>query len=508
MANHSHNNKRIAKNTVVLYIRMLVVMGVTLFTSRIVLQALGVEDFGLYNVVGGVVGLFAFLRTSMEKCTQRFLNVEMAKPDGRINDTFCVSVTIHILIMLLILLLAETIGLWFLNAKINIPEGREIAANWIYQSSVLSLCLTLLSVPYSATIIAHEKMGFFAVVSIADAFLKLGFAYLILVSSFDHLIFYGYLMASVSLINFILYMSYCRIKFAETKFRFLFDKDLFKNMFGFVSWTLLGQMAILGTNQGNSILVNMFHSVTANAAMSVGAQVNSAVTSLSSSFQTAFTPQITKSYASNDYEYLKFLVFTTSKISFFLLTMVSIPLAFNIDFVLSVWLKTVPAYSGIFCILTLCNGILNALSAPLNFTVMATGKIKWFQIVTSIVYLSDLVIVYALFSMGFPPATALVVKVSIMVLVLFVRLHYAHVNVPCIDLISYTKSIILPLTLSTALSICTAYLIMEWADSVLAQILATCGIIVSTFLFMFFIGLSARERQSLNNTIRKVLKRN
>lgn len=507
MTDHSTNNKRIARNTIILYIRMLVVMGVTLFTSRIVLQALGVENFGLYDVVAGVVGLFTFLRTSMEKCTQRFLNVEMAKPNGQLHNTFCVSVTIHVLIMFAILLLAETIGLWFLNAKINIPEGREMAANWIYQFSVASLCFTLLCVPYSATIVAHEKMDFFAIVSITDALLKLGIAFLILNSSFDHLIFYGLLMASVSLINFFLYMLYCRTKFDEAKFRFLFDKRLFKSIFGYVSWTLCGQMAILGTNQGNSILVNVFHSVTANAAMSIGSQVNAAVTSLSSSFQTAFNPQITKSYASGDHEYLKFLVFMTSKVSFFLLVIVSIPMAFNIDFLLSVWLKTVPQYSGIFCILTLCNGILNALSAPLNFTVMATGKIKWFQIVTSIVYISDLFILYALFSIGCPPATALVVKVSIMVIILFVRLYFAHASIPCINILSYVRFIIVPLSISTALSIGTAYLMMKFAITPFAKIGATCGMIIASLLFIFFIGLSSKEKQSLKGLVCKIFKR-
>lgn len=486
---------------------MLIVMGVTLFTTRIVLQALGVDDFGLYNVVGGVVGLLAFLRTSMEKSTQRFLNVEMAKPNGKIHDTFCVCVTIHLLIMFVILLLAETIALWFLNSKINIPVGRELAANLIYQASVFSLCITLLSVPYSAAIIAHEKMNFFAFVSVIDAFLKLGIACLILNSSFDHLIFYGFLMASVSLINFLLYVLYCRVQFAETVFRFLFDKNRFKDIFSFISWTLCGQMAILGTNQGNGILVNVFHSVTANAAMSVGAQVNSAVTSLSSSFQTAFTPQITKSYASGDFVYLKFLVFITSKISFFLLILISIPVAFNINFILSIWLKTVPQYSGIFCILTLCNGILNALSAPLNFTVMATGKIKWFQIVTSFVYISDLFILYIFFCVGYPPVTAMAVKVCIMLIILFVRLYFAHASVPCIDLLSYSKSIIFPLFSSTMLSVGSAYLMMNAADTPFSKICATCGMIVTTITFIFFIGLSSKEKKTLKEMLYKFFKR-
>lgn len=201
------------------------------------------------------------------------------------------------------------------------------------------------------------------------------------------------------------------------------------------------------------------------------------------------------------------MVFSTSKISFFLLTIVTIPLVFNIDFILSLWLKTVPLYSGVFCILTLCNGILNALSAPLNFAVMATGRIKWFQIVTSIVYISDLFILYALFAMGFPPATALVVKVIIMVFVLFVRLHFAHINVPCIDLTSYTKSIIGPLSVSSLLSIAAAFVLMNFASTPIEKICATCGMIAISFFFAYFIGLSSQERLSLKGVINKMLKK-
>lgn len=501
MSDNSSNNKRIAKNTLLLYLRMIVVMVLGLYTSRIVLQALGVDDFGLYNVVGGVVGLFAFLRTSMEKCTQRFLNVEMAKPDGRLNDTFCVSATIHILIALAILLLTESIGLWFLNTQIQIPEGREVAANWIYQSAVIGLVFIVLTIPYSATIIAHERMGFFAVVSIVDAILKLIIAYLILIDDGDRLILYGILMGVVSVINFFMYAIYCKTKFSETRFRLLFDKVLFQQIFGFTSWTLIGQMAILGTNQGNNILVNMFHSVAANASMSIGSQVNAAVVSLTSNFQTAFNPQITKSYASGDYSYLKFLIYSTTKISFALLFIVSLPLMYNIDFALGVWLTEVPEKAGVFCILTLCNGIMNAVSAPLNFTVMASGKIKWFQIMTSIVYLSDLVILYALFSMGLPAETALYVKVSIMFGVLAVRLYYATKAVPSISVSSYCKEVLLPLVIVSITSVVIAAVLMMLANTIFKKVLATCLMTLVSAILLYYIALSKQERGQVNKLI-------
>ena len=497
------NNKRIAKNTILLYIRSFIVMLVTLYTSRVILKALGVEDYGLYNVIGGVVGLFAFLRTSMTKSTQRFLNVEMAKPDGRLKETFSVSLTIHVIISIIALVLAETVGLWFLNTYIQIPEGRELAANVVYQSTVFSLIFTILSVPYNASIIAHERMGYFAVVSVIDAFLKLAICYMLYVGDADRLIVYGWLMMGVNALNFILYAAYCLKRCPETSFRLMYDKGLFKEMLSYTTWTVVGQVAIVGTNQGNNILMNMFHSVTANAAMGVANQINHAVVSLTSSFQTAFNPQITKSYAAKDFEYLKFLVFTTSKISFFLLTFVSIPIAFNIDYILDIWLDTVPMYSNIFVILILCNTILNALSAPLNFTVLSSGKIKYFQIATSLVYLSDLLFVYVLFSQGLPPATALVVKVCIMVGVLGVRLFFANREVPCINASTYIKEVASPLFLCSAISVSCGLLLFHFATDLLHNIIATVVLMTISLLLIFFVGLNSKEKVMVKNLISK-----
>ena len=499
----SSNNRRIAKNTVLLYLRSLVVMVVALYTSRVILRALGIDDYGLYNVIGGVVGLFAFLRTSMTKSTQRFLNFEMARPEGRLKDTFSVSLTIHVLISVIALVLCETVGLWFLNRYIQIPAGREFAANIVYQSTVISLFFTIISVPFNASIIAHERMGYFALVSVIDAFLKLGICFLIQVGNADRLIFYGWLMMGVSVVNFLLYVVYCLRHCPETGFRLKYDKPLFKEMLGYTSWTVVGQAAIVGTNQGNNILVNMFHSVTANAAMGVANQVNHAVVSLTSSFQTAFNPQITKSYAAKDYDYLKFLVFSTSKISYSLLTIVSIPIVFNIDVLLDVWLDVVPAYSNIFVILMLANSILNALGAPLNFTVLSSGKVRNFQLVTSCVFLSDLVFVYVLFKMGMPPTAALAVKVFIMFLILCVRLFYAHKEVSCINAGSYIKEVGLPLLASTVASVAVGFLLFRFVDGLWMRLAMTVLLFLLTVAFYYLLGLTAREKSVVKNLVKK-----
>ncbi len=497
------NTQRIANNTIVLYIRMIIVLLITLYTSRIVLQALGVDDFGLFGVIGGVVGLFAFLKTSMGKATQRFLNVEMVAEEGDLKSVFRTSWTIHVIIAFLILILAETVGLWFLNAKVSIPEGREFAANILYHTTVVSLCFSMLEIPFSADIIAHEKMTFFAIVSVVDAILKLGIAFIIRYDDGDRLILYGILIMTISIINVLLYYLFCKKEFSETSIRLLYDKTRFRDVFSFVGWTLLGQAAVVGCNQGNAILVNMFHSVAANAAMTIGNQVSSTVNNLAGNFQTAFNPQITKSYAEGDYDYLRSLVFTTSKISYCLLFVVALPICINIDWVLDIWLEEVPAMSNIFCILCIANGILNALSAPLNFCVLATGRIKWFQIITAIVYFSDLLVLYLLFRLGMPPATAMWVKVSIMVGILLVRLFYANREIPAITISSFLRNVIMPLTLMSVLSIALALPLVSLFRNTYLRILLTVVVILVNVSLVWLLTLNRNERKAVMRIIRK-----
>lgn len=503
MVASSANNKLIVKNTIVLYARMVVVLLISLFTSRIVLKALGVEDFGLFGVIGGLIGLFAFLQSSLSKATQRFLNVEMVAENGSLKDVFRTSWTIHLLIVLVIIVLAETIGLLFLNSKINIPQGREFAAGVIFQTTVISLCLSVLQTPFNASVVAHEDMTFFAIVSIAETILKLVIAYMILKTSYNHLIVYGILLTIVSLLSFSAYYLYCSRKYKEISILPLYNKQRFGEVFGFVSWTLVGQIAIVGCTQGTSVLMNMFHSVIANAALTVGNQVSNAVTNLSSNFQMAFNPQITKLYAEHENNELKKLVFTTSKISFCLLFVVSLPLCLNIDFILDIWLDKVPKFSNIFCVLLIANNIINALSAPLNFCVLSSGNIKWFQIVTAAFYLTDIAIVYILFKNGYPPVTALWVKVVIMFAILLVRLFFANRVIPEIDLVSYSKSILLPLGFVTAISTFLGLLLAGYFNTLFIRLtLTTFVFLVSLFLIWFF-ALNKEQRIYIKKLIKR-----
>ena len=477
---------------------MIFVMLVGLYTSRVVLQALGIDDFGLFNVVGGVVGLLTFFNRTMEKSTQRFLNIAMVKGDEEgLGAIFASSVTVHLLIAGLFLLMGETVGLWFLNEKVNIPEGRELAAIIVYQATVLSVCATFISLPYSAAVIAYERMTFFAVVSIVDVILKLCIAWLLLLHTGDRLALYGVLLLLMNIFNALMFYVYCKRKHPVLKFRLSFNKENFEKIFSFVSWTLVGQFSVVGCNQGNVLLVNMFYSLAANAAMSVGNQVNNAIVSLTTNFQTAFNPQITKSYANGDYVYLKSLVYSTSKISYCILFVVALPIAFNIDWILDLWLTEVPDLSNAFAILFMVNGIINALSMPFNFTVLSSDNIRNFQIATAIVFLADIPITYFLFTIGMPPTTVLWVKIAVITVILFVRIYYASKVVPTINFISYGRSTLLPLLIMTTIIIGMANLLNTIASTISLRTMYSLVLELICFALIWFMCFKKTERDTI-----------
>lgn len=502
--NQTEKTKRIAKNAVLLYIRMVVTLIITLFTSRIVLKSLGFDDFGLYNVIGGVVTLFAFLRSSMSSSTQRFLAYEMGSSTAdNLRHVFCVCLTTHILLALVLFALAETIGLWFLNTHINIPVGREEAANWIYQFAVLSLCMNMVSLPYDADIVSNERMGYFAFLSILDAVLKLAIAYIVLYTKGDNLILYGALMMGISALNLFLNWIYCRMKFAETRFSFFWNKAMFLRIFSFSGWTIYGQLAVVGSNQGTNILVNIFHSVAANAAMGVGHQVNSALTGLVSNFQTAFKPQITKSYASGDYEYLTSLTNYASKISFFLLFLVSLPIILNIEWVLQLWLERVPAHAGELCIVFIIASLCNAVSAPLWMNIFATGRVRNYQLGLSAAYVAELIAVYVLFRMGYPLVVGVSMKAVLNFVVVFVRLYYTHATQPQFSLVGYSRQVLLPVFCAAILTIAVSLPVANMTNNDLIRLSLTPIIVIVSIALAYFVGLNKREKKSLRNLIYK-----
>lgn len=502
MATDQGNSKRIVTNTIVLYIRMFIVMLISLYSSRLVLKALGVDDFGLFNLVGGVVALMTFLKATLSSSTQRFLSFELGRNDAdRLSTVFSVSLTVHVVMAAIILVIAETIGLWFLNAKINIPEGRELAANIIYQLSVFSLLVSMVALPYNADVISHEKMTFYAVVGIVEAVLKLLFAYLLLVVDTDKLILYGIFTTLLQLLVSAAFWIYCRIKFKEARFKLSYDKSAFKEIFSFSGWTLLGQAAVVAVSYGTGIIVNWFFPLAVNAAMGIAQQVNSAITGLTGNFQTAFQPQITKSYASKDYAYLDTLISYTSKISFFLLFIVTYPIMLNIDYILNLWLTTVPDYTNWFCILFIIASIFNALSAPLWIAVFATGKIKYYQIVVSLVFFSDLLIVYLLFKMGFPPVTCMVVKAIINFIVVFVRVLFAKKEIENFSAGLFIRNAVLPCLVSALLTIALTLPLYLWGPSIAIKLAVTALAIALSVVIAYFIGLRQAERVQVKNMV-------
>ena len=340
------NTSRIAKNTLLLYFRMLLTMGVSLYTSRVILNALGIEDYGIYNVVGGVVAMFGILSGSLSVAISRFITFELGKGDlDKLKRIFCTSVNIQVILIAIITILMETIGIWFLNNKMVIPEERLAAANWVFQFSVITFALNLLSVPYNAVIIAHEKMSAFAYISIIDVTLKLIVAFIIAYNPFDKLVYYGLLIMICGVINRSIYAIYSKRHFEEATYRMIFDKGLMKEMFGFAGWNYFGSSAYVLNTQGVNMLLNTFFGVTVNAARGVAVQVNAAVSHFIDNFMTAVTPQITKSYATNDRDYCFKLVNKGAKYGFFLMLLMSLPIFLETETILNLWLKNPPENS-------------------------------------------------------------------------------------------------------------------------------------------------------------------
>lgn len=502
------NSQRIISNTIILYLRMLVIMVVSIFTARVLLDALGVEDYGLYNVVGGVVSLFAFLMSSMASATQRFLSFHIGKGDEReLKDVFSMSLTTHLFIALIVVVLVETVGLWFLNTYIQVPEGRMLAANIVYQFVIASLFVNIVIVPYSACVIAHELMKYYAYITIFDALAKLFIAYFLLMCHTDKLCIYGLLLFVITLLDLLFYYLLCRKRFLETKYSFFYDKELFLKLFKFSGWTILGQSAVVGANQGTSILINMFHSVVYNAALGIANQLNGALNGLVSNFQTAFQPQITKSYAAKEYDYMNKLIHNASKMSFFLLFLVSVPVALNIDWLLHVWLKEVPQSTGSFCVLFMVASLFNSIGGPLWMSVFATGSIRNYQICVFTIYALSIIAIYFLFKMGAGPAMAVVITTIVSIILLITRIIYAKISLPFFSIKRYALKVILPLFITIVLVLIAIYLSIFFYE-IDNMLYSTSIVLIIEILSVIFVGLSREERINTLNLLLKIVGKN
>lgn len=503
------NMKRVAKNTLLLYVRMFFVFLVTLYTSRVILKALGVSDFGVYNVVAGAVALFGFLNSAMTMATQRFLNCEMGKDDvTHLRDVFNTAQNIHVIIAFIVVVLAETFGLWLVNNVLNIPDGRMNAANWVYQMVIVTTCVTIIRVPYDSVVIAHEKMSFYAYMSIFETALKLGIAFLLIKLPGDKLIVYSILLFSVSALIFLAYFIYATKVYPESKPKWVWNKDLLKEMSGFLGWNICGQVAQMFTTQGVNMVVNVFHGVLLNAAMAITNQVNGAITMFVSNFQTSFRPQIMKSYAAEEYESMKKLVFTSSKVSFFLLYVISLPIMFNIDLVLDVWLETVPEYSAIFCKLLIWYSYFEAIGMPLVMAIMASGKNRDYQIFVSIAIALNLLFVWLFLKLGFSPEVIFYVKIAVSFLVLAVRLFFAKRQAFMAPK-EFLKFVIIPIFWVLVPVELVYYLMLRflYGGSIGHNLFLTFVLEIVVVLVIIIVGLNSSEKSYLKSFLRKIIKK-
>lgn len=424
---HIEDNKRIAKNTIMLYIRMMFGMLVSFYTSRVILNALGVEDYGIQNVVGGFVSMFSLISVSLSSSVGRFLTFELGKGDYEsLKKVFSTSVLIHIVLAIVVFILSETVGVWFVNNKMVIPESRLYAANWVFQASILSFMFGLLSVPYNALIVAHERMSAFAYIGILEIVLRLAVVLFVAYCpfDFDKLIIYSVLLTGIGMLMRFIYVSYCRRNFSESELLFNVDKNCLKEMGAFAGWNFIGCSALLLKNQGVDILLNLYFGPVVNAARGIAGTVNGAVSSFSGNFMTALNPQITKSYAAEEKEYAFSLVERGSRFSFFIMFMFALPIFLEADFVLTIWLKQYPEHTVSFVRLILALSLCDIISNTLITLQSATGKIRNYQLAVGGILLLNFPLSYICLRTGCPPEAVLIVAIFVSILCMILRLLF------------------------------------------------------------------------------------
>ena len=490
------NNRRIARNTLLLYFRMLILMIVALYTSRIVLEALGVEDYGVYNVVGGVVGMMGILNNAMSVSTQRYLTYEFGKGNNvRLKQVFSTSLFIYFCFAIILLLLAETVGLWFLNTQLVISPDRMEAANWVYQFSVFSVIVTLFYSPYNAVIITHENMSVYAYLSIIEAVLRLCAAYILLLGTSDLLILYGFMLMIVSFISTFCYIVFCIKHYPEARFKFYNEKKLFVELMSYSGWNMFGSVSGLVKDHGVNILLNLFFNPSVNAARGLVFQVNTAVSQFFGNFYTAVRPQITKYYAQGDLENMFKLVFRSSKMSFFLILLVSLPLFVETPYIIQLWLGQNPAYVVEFVRLVLLVTAVDAMASPLMTSAHATGKIKLYQSLVGTITMLNLPISYIILKLGGTPQSVFYVSLLISIVNLFMRLWLVRKLIP-IPVMKYISDVLGRCVLCASLAVIIPIMVLSFLDNGFGSFcLMTILCFLCSSLAIWPVGLNSDERK-------------
>lgn len=507
MSNIQSNNKRIAKNTLLLYGRMLLTMTISLYTSRVILQVLGIEDFGVYNVVGGIISMFAFINGGMIAASQRYITFEIGTGNKeKLKKVFSTSLQIHALISILILILGETIGLWFLLEKMIIPEERITAAMWVYQCSIITCIVNIMSIPYNAVIIAHEKMSAFAYISIIEVFLKLLIVYMLTFFTFDKLVVYSILLLFTQLLLRSIYTLYCKKHFEEASYSNLFDKYLIKEMIGFAGWSFWGSLAGVLYTQGINMMLNVFFGPVVNAARGIAVQVQSAIQQFVTNFQMALNPQITKNYATANLEQMHSLMFRSARFSFLLLFLITLPILFETHFLLTIWLKTIPENVVIFTQIMICISLIYTTANPCIIANQATGKVKIYQAVVGSILLMILPISYIVLKLGAPAYSVFIVHFCVESIAQFFRMFMLRKLIN-ITMWQYVKNIYIPISTTVVVAIIFPILVYKQLDeSWLRFLLVSFTCVLSVGISALFIGLTKHEREFLINKGFKIFK--
>lgn len=479
-----------------LYFRMILLMGITLYTSRVVLNQLGIDDFGVYNVVGGMVAMLSFLNGSMAVATQRFIAYAIGRGDNQLEQhTFGLALNIHCIIAVVLVILAETVGLWLFDKYLVIPSESRQSALVVFHFSILTAIVGIMSVPFTSLVIAHERMLTYAYISILEGLLKLGVAFLLILIPHNKLSLYAILIFSAALVVAMTWVVYCRRVFPRCRPSLYWDKNLFTHIFGFVGWQAVAQISFLLSTQGVNILLNFFFGPALNAARAIAVQVNSAIDSFSQNFQTASVPQINKLFASEEFSAMRNLIFRSSKVSFMLILLVSVPILLETETILRVWLKEIPPYGVEFVRLIIASSIVKVMSGTLLYGALATGKIRTYQIVMSVLVILDPIIVYILFKFGCVPATIFYVEIGINAVTLFARLFLLR-DMIGLSVRGYLSQVVLR-DLSVVMILVTIFSL--WY---VCGVYSSVGFFVNELVFItlsvisiFFVGFNSSERQ-------------
>ena len=506
MSDTSANNKRIAKNTILLYFRTILLMLITLYTSRVILDQLGVEDYGIYNVIGGVVAMFSVISSSLSSAISRFITFELGKGDMRqLRVIFSTSINIQVAISLIILFIGEIVGVWFLKYKMSIPIERLTAANWVLQCSLITFCINLISVPYNALIIAHERMSAFAYISILEALLKLGICYILTASAFDKLITYAILMVVVSLIVRLIYGVYCGRNFKESHYLWVHKKNIIREMSKFAGWSFVSNTAWIFNTQGINILVNLFFGVALNAARGIASQVEGAVMMFVRNFATALNPQITKYYASDNLQDMYSLMCRGTKFTLYLTLIMLLPLILETEYILQLWLKQVPPYTAIFVRLALIGSAINNIGNTCFTACQAKGDMKKFSLVVTSIGFLVFPLTWLVFKIGFPAESMYIVYIIV----------YSAVSIACMLLTRHLVKLpmsmflhkaLLPSAFITILASIIPIFVYTQMEMGSPRFFVSCiTSIISCLLVIYLVGLTTGERVIVKQYIRKTI---